>query len=93
MAGKNSKSVLAGGTIIKPDCPNCQSDVGFVAMIENGARIEFMPEQRISSEVESAEHSAAIYQPSESQILYLRGAGLSGAEVDIALKEAFTTNI
>ena len=93
LAGKNSKSVLSGGTIIKKDCPYCQSDVGFVAMIENGARIEFMPEQRISSEVESTEHSAAIYQPSESQIFYLRGAGLSGAEVDIALKEAFTTNI
>ena len=91
LAGKNSKSVLAGGTIIKPDCPNCQSDVGFVAMVDKDARVEFMPEQRISSEVESAEHSAAIYRPTENQIYYLRGAGLSGAEVDIALKEAFVT--
>ena len=93
LAGKNSKSLLSGGTIIKKDCTNCQSDVGFIAMVENGARIEFMPEQKISSEVEFAEHSAAIYRPSENQIFYLRGAGLSGAEVDIALKEAFTTNI
>ena len=91
LAGKNSNSVLAGVATIKPGCENCQSDVGFVAMVDDGANVEFMPEQRISAEPDFAEHSAAIYRPTDSQILYLRGAGLSGAEVDNAIKEAFTS--
>lgn len=91
LAGKNSNSVLAGVATIKPGCENCQSDVGFVAMVDDGAKVEIMPEQRISAEPDFAEHSAAIYRPTDSQILYLRGAGLSGAEVDNAIKEAFTS--
>ena len=89
LAGKNSFSQLSGVAVINRDCDACNSDVGFVAMAEQGARIDFRPEQRISSVPKSAEHSAAIYKPSDAQIFYLRGAGLSGAEVDTALKEAF----
>ena len=51
--------------------------------------IEFMPAQRISAVPVSAEHSASVYQPTVQQIEYLRGAGLSGAEVDDAMRMAF----
>ena len=58
-------------------------------MQENGAKIEMMPGQRIQAEPTRADHSASIYKPTDAQIFYLRGAGLSGVEVDAALKEAF----
>lgn len=86
---QNSYSKLSGTAIIDKDCEKCDSDVGFVAMVEDGAKIEFMPEQRISAVPFSAEHSASIFKPTKAQIFYLRGAGLSGAEVDTVLKEAF----
>ncbi len=89
LAGKNSNSKLSGMATIKQDCDNCESDIAFVAMAEQGAKIDFMPGQRIKSEPKRADHSASIYKPSDAQIFYLRGAGLSGMEVDIALKEAF----
>ena len=58
-------------------------------MADKSARIEISPAQRISSVPDAADHSASIYQPTAPQIEYLRGAGLSGAEVDTALREAF----
>ena len=89
LAGKSSNSKLSGIAIIDKDCPGCESDIAFVAMAEVGAKIDFMPGQRIKSEPVRADHSASIYKPTDAQVFYLRGAGLSGAEVDIALKEAF----
>ncbi len=89
LAGKNSNSKLSGMATIKKDCDDCESDIAFVAMVEQGAKIDFMPGQRIKSEPIRADHSAAIYKPTDAQIFYLRGAGLSGMEVDTALKEAF----
>ena len=88
-AGKNAKSKLSGVAIIDKDCPDCKSDVSFFAMVEQGAKTEFMPSQRISSEPITAEHSAAIYKPTKMQITYLRGAGLSGLEIDNVMREAF----
>ena len=89
LAGKNSNSKLSGMAKINKDCTECESDVAFVAMVEQGAKIDFMPAQRISSEPTRADHSASIYKPTDAQVFFLRGAGLSGAEVDTALKEAF----
>ena len=89
LAGKNSISKLSGTTIIKTDCPDCESDMAFSAMADSGAKIEFIPAQEISSEPKSADHSAAIFKPTDAQIFFLRGAGLSGAEVDTVTKEAF----
>ena len=89
LAGKHSNSKLSGMAIIDKDCGGCESDIAFVAMAEKGAKIDFMPGQRIKSEPVRADHSASIYKPTDAQILFLRGAGLSGAEVDTALKEAF----
>ena len=89
LAGKNSNSVLSGMALIDKKCKNCESDIAFVAMQENGAKIEMMPGQRIQAEPTRADHSASIYKPTDAQIFYLRGAGLSGVEVDAALKEAF----
>lgn len=89
LAGKNSCSGLSGLVIIDKDCPDCESDMAFVAMNENNAKIEFNPEQIIKSEPDRADHSASIYKPSFQQINFLRGAGLGTFEVDNALKEAF----
>ncbi len=89
LAYKNSTSKLSGTAIIDKGCIGCESDIGFSAMAEQGAKIEFMPSQRISAEPKSAEHSASIYRASDAQIQFLRGAGLSGAEVDKVFKEAF----
>ncbi len=89
LAGKNSNSRLNGTAKINKNCVGCRSDIIFTAMVEVGAKIDFMPAQIISAEPVFADHSAGIYTPKENQIIYLRGAGLSGAEVDIAMHEAF----
>ena len=89
LAGKNSNSKLSGMAVIDKDCDGCESDIAFVAMADVGAKIDFMPGQRIKSEPKRADHSASIYKPTDAQVFYLRGAGLSGMEVDVALKEAF----
>ena len=89
LAGKNSNSKLSGMALIDAGCKECESDIAFIAMAKVGAKIDFMPGQRIKSEPIRADHSASIYKPTDAQVFYLRGAGLSGAEVDTALKEAF----
>ncbi len=89
IAYKDSKSVLYGDANIHKNCENCVSDIGFAAINENNAIIEFMPTQRISSMPKSADHSAAIYKPTDSQILYLRESGLGTLEITDVIKEAF----
>lgn len=89
IAGRNSISKLTGTAEIEKNCNDVNSDISFCALADKTARIEFMPAQRISAVPVSAEHSASVYQPTVQQIEYLRGAGLSGAEVDTALREAF----
>lgn len=93
LAGRNSLSKMHGSAIIKPYAENAVSDIALGAMaVDETARIEFMPAQYISSVPTSADHSASLYKPAASQILYLRQAGLSGAEVDTALRDAFLNN-
>lgn len=89
IANRNSMSKMRGAAVIKEDAAHAVSNISFTAMADKTARIEFMPAQYISSVPESADHSASIYNPTDAQILYLRQAGLSGAEVDIATREAF----
>lgn len=89
IAERNSISKLSGTAIIEKNCPNTTSDIGFSILADKSARIEISPAQCISSVPDAADHSASIYQPTAPQIEYLRGAGLSGAEVDTALREAF----
>ena len=89
VAGRNTKSKLSAVAIIEKNSKNAISDIGFSAMADKTARIEFTPAQRILSIPNSAEHSASIYRPSSPQIQYLRMSGLSGAEVDTALGAAF----
>ena len=50
LAGKNSNSKLSGTAKINKDCENCKSDIAFLAMVEQDAKIEFLPAQIISSE-------------------------------------------
>lgn len=89
LAHKNTISKLSGTAIIDKNCTNVNSDISFSALADKNARIEFIPAQRIHAIPNAADHSASIYQPSAPQIEYLREAGLTGAEVDNALKEAF----
>lgn len=89
LAYKNTISKLSGTAIIDKNCTGVNSDISFSALADKNARIEFIPAQRIHAIPNAADHSASIYQPSASQIEYLREAGLTGAEVDNALKEAF----
>ena len=88
-AGKNSKSVLSGTAQINKNCENCGSDLSFTAMCEQGAKIDFMPAQKISSIPKQADHSASLYEPTDAQILYLRQAGLGILEIKGVTKEAF----
>lgn len=88
-AGKNSKSVLSGTAQINKNCENCVSDLSFTAMCEQGAKIDFMPAQKISSMPKQADHSASLYEPTDAQILYLRQAGLGILEIKDVTKEAF----
>lgn len=89
LAGKNSKSKLSGTAIIDKNCENANSDISFSALSDETARIEFLPAQRISAAPQKADHSAFIYTPQDVQIEYLRSAGLSGAEANQAMIEAF----
>lgn len=89
LAGKKSKSKVSGIAVIDKDCDKCESDIALVAMTDPGAKIDFMPGQRIKSEPIRADHSASIYEPTDAQIFYLRCAGLGTFEVQEALKEAF----
>ena len=89
LAGKNSKSELSGGAVILPGATDTVSDISMTAMCEEGARVQFMPTQHISSVPKSAGHSAAIYQPSNHQVQYLRMGGLGTSEVQNTLREAF----
>ena len=88
-AGKNSKSVLSGIAQINKNCENCGSDLSFTAMTEQGAKIDFMPAQKIYSIPKQADHSASIFEPTDSQIQYLRQSGLGILEIKDVTKEAF----
>ena len=92
IAEKNSLSKLSATAEIEKNCENAVSDIRFSALADKSARMEFMPVQRISAVPAVADHSASIYRATAPQIEYLRGGGLSGAEVDTALREAFMNN-
>lgn len=89
IARQKSKSILSGNAVINKNCENCVSDINFSAISEKNTKIEFLPAQKISSIPLSADHSASIYQPTESQILYLRENGLGIIEIQNVVKEAF----
>jgi Fe-S cluster assembly scaffold protein SufB len=86
---KNSKSVLSGTAIINKKCDKSKSDLSFSAMLEDKAKIEFMPAQKISAMPTVADHSASIYSPTNEQVLYLRQAGLGIIEIKDVIKESF----
>jgi len=86
----NSDTNLSGEAIIPAGTEGCESDIAFSALCAPDIKsIKFAPAQYIKSPPESAEHSAAIWRGAPAQIEYLRTAGLSGAEIDVALREAF----
>ena len=92
IAHEKTYSKLNGTAEIAYGCPECLSDIGFSAIADNTAKVEFLPAQRIKSEPISAEHSASIYRLGQPQIMYLRMAGLSGAEIKDIAFEAFKNN-
>lgn len=92
IAGPASKSKLGAVADIQPDCPGTESDIAFSALAAPDAKIEFIPSQRIHSIPTHADHSAALYHPSVPQIQFLRSMGLSGVEVNDALRDAFAND-
>ena len=87
---KESFSKISGMAIIDKNCENTKSDIRFGGLAtDKSAKIQFTPGQKISSVPEFAEHSAYMFHTSPNQELYLREAGLSGAEVKNAMIEAF----
>lgn len=92
LAQQDSISKLSGTAIIAPNCPECKSDIGFTVLPAPGAKIDFTPSQRISSEPARADHSASLFHPNPVHVEYLRTLGLSGAEANIALVQAFKNN-
>ncbi len=89
VAGAKSVTKMSGTAEIGRGINGVVSDINFMAVAADGARIEFAPRQRISSAPTRADHSASMFAPTVPQITYLRGAGLSGAEADMAIREAF----
>ena len=62
-------------------------------MLENDAKITFLPIQEISAIPDTASHSASIAQYNAPQIEYLHQSGLTDAEVKKALRDAFMNDI
>ena len=93
LSHKNSETVLNGHAIIEKNMNNCDSDISFSVMADETAKITLKPTQYIKSIPNSATHSAALYQPTDNQINYLRESGLSGSQVKQVLEEAFLSLI
>jgi hypothetical protein len=89
VAHANSVSKLIGSAEIEKGCVACDSNIGFRALADSSARIEFAPRQFIRAVPLSAGHNASIFKGDDQQVEYLRTAGLAGAEVKTALEEAF----
>ena len=88
-AYKNSETFLDGRAEIEKNIENCDSDISFSVMAYENAKITMKPMQYIKSVPNSAKHSASLYKPTDNQIQYLRTTGLSGAEINKVLEEAF----
>ena len=87
---KDSFSKISGTAIIDKNCENTESNISFAGLAtDKSAKIQFTPEQRISSVPKFAEHSAYMFHILPTQELYLRESGLSGAEVETAMIESF----
>jgi len=89
IAGKNSETVLKGVAKIEQGAEDSDSDISFSVLADESARITMQPIQYISVIPKSAGHSAALYRPTDNQIMYLRTAGLSGDEIKQIMEDAF----
>lgn len=93
VANKNSVTKLSGAAEIERNATSAISDISFSALSDKTAKITFMPMQRINAIPKSAEHGAAIFHPTKPQIEFLRSAGLSRAEADVAMRDAFMNDL
>lgn len=89
---KNSVSKISGIAQINKNCENCNSDLTFSAILDKDAKITFSPIQKISAIPQNAKHGASIFETNDIQIQYLRESGLSGAEIENVMREAFINN-
>ncbi len=89
IAHAKTRSILSGVAQINENAPRSISDISFSAMADKTAHIEFRPTQRIGAAPISADHNASIYRATPPQIQFLRTAGLSTAEINDTLREAF----
>ena len=93
LAGPGSATELSGIAKILGDCPGCESDLSFSALCAPDIKsIKMSPNQKIASVPASAEHSANLWRGTNSQIEYLKTAGLNADAVDALLREAFINN-
>lgn len=92
LAGEKTVSKISGAAKIDTGCNECESDISFSALCDKSARVEFTPAQYISAVPKSAGHSAALYRPGAFQIEYLRQSGLTVAEANDAMRDAFRNN-
>jgi len=90
LAGTGSATDLFGVAKIVGGCPDCRSDISFSAMCARDIKyIKMSPNQKIASVPAMAEHSANLWRGTNAQIEYLETAGLSLAQIDALLREAF----
>jgi hypothetical protein len=92
VAHNGSETKLIGTAKIDSNCKNCNSNIGFSALADKSAKIEFLPSQHISAIPISADHSASIYKGTDVQIEFLRETGLSKTEIEYVLREAFVND-
>ncbi|MBQ0013638.1 MAG: SufD family Fe-S cluster assembly protein [Proteobacteria bacterium] len=89
---KGSNSKISGTAQINKNCENCDSDLTFSAILDKDAKTTFSPKQKILSIPKNAKHGASIFETKDIQIQYLRESGLSGAEIENIMREAFVNN-
>ncbi len=90
IGNQNTYSRVVGTAIINPNCTDSKSNIQIAGYgADNSAKLRLIPQQRILSTPEYADHSAYIFHTKPEQDNYLRTAGLSGIEIQKIMKESF----
>lgn len=86
----NTYSRISATAIINPNCVLSRSNINIAGYAtDNSAKLKLVPQQRILSTPEYADHSAYIFHIKPDTENYLRSAGMSGTEVNSIMREAF----
>lgn len=86
----NTYSRISATAIINPNCVLSRSNINISGYAtDNSAKLKLIPHQRILATPEYADHSAYIFHIKPDTENYLRSAGISGAEINNIMREAF----